>query len=295
MPAHIYIRTGQYARSAKSNADAAAVDEKYFKATGATGFYPVMYYGHNLQFESAAAMYAGNFAQARGAAQRTVKLVDPVAGEMAMVEPYAQQEVMVLLRFGRWDEVVAAAPPAPTRTIQTALHHYARGAALAALGRGAEAAAAREAFIAASVKVAKDVTISANNTAVAMLQVAAHDLDGRIAMAGGNPAGAVDAFTRGVAAEDALSYNEPPDWLLPVRERLGVALLRASRARDAERVFREDLRRNVGNPRSLLGLALSLEAQRKTPAAAQVRKQFNEAWSGADVTLGDDLEVGSGR
>jgi hypothetical protein len=295
MPAHIYIRTGQYARSARSNADAAAVDEKYFKATGATGFYPVMYYGHNLQFESAAAMYAGNFAQARGAAQRTVKLVDPVAGEMAMVEPYAQQEVMVLLRFGRWDEVVAAAPPAPTRTIQTALHHYARGAALAALGRGAEAAAAREAFIAASVKVAKDVTISANNTAVAMLQVAAHDLDGRIAMAGGNPAGAVDAFTRGVAAEDALSYNEPPDWLLPVRERLGVALLRASRARDAERVFREDLRRNVGNPRSLLGLALSLEAQRKTPAAAQVRKQFNEAWSGADVTLGDDLEVGSGR
>ena len=65
MPAHIYIRTGQYAKSAKSNADAAAVDEKYFKDTGANGFYATMYYGHNLQFESAAAMFAGNLAQAR--------------------------------------------------------------------------------------------------------------------------------------------------------------------------------------------------------------------------------------
>jgi predicted Zn-dependent protease len=116
-----------------------------------------------------------------------------------------------------------------------------------------------------------------------------------MARAGGNAAAAVEAFTKGVAAEDALSYNEPPDWLLPVRERLGVALLGAARARDAERVFREDLRRNVGNPRALLGLARSLEAQRKTAAAVEARKQFAQAWSGADVTLGNDLEVGSTR
>ncbi len=68
MPAHIYIRTGQYAKSAKSNADAAAVDEQYFKVAGANGFYATMYYGHNLQFESSAAMFAGNLAQARAAA-----------------------------------------------------------------------------------------------------------------------------------------------------------------------------------------------------------------------------------
>ena len=295
MPAHIYIRTGQYARSAKSNADAAAVDEKYFKATGATGFYPVMYYGHNLQFESAAAMFAGNFAQSRSAAQRTVKLVDPVAGEMAMVEPYAQQEVTVLLRFGRWDEVLAVKAPPAARTIQTSLHHYARGAALAAQGKAADAAKEREMFIASSAKVSKDIMIGATNTAVGLLQVAAHDLDGRIAMAGGDAKAAIDAFTKGVAAEDGLSYNEPPDWLLPVRERLGVALLTGSRARDAERVFREDLRHNVGNPRALLGLARSLEAQKKTAAAAEARKQFEEAWRGADVTLGDNLEVGSSR
>ena len=78
MPAHIYIRTGQYERSAKSNAAAARVDERYFKKAGQEGMYPVMYYGHNLQFESAAAMFAGRYAQAREAARQTVALVDPI-------------------------------------------------------------------------------------------------------------------------------------------------------------------------------------------------------------------------
>ena len=72
MPAHIYIRTGQYERSAKSNAAAARVDEQYFKKAGQEGMYPVMYYGHNLQFESAAAMFAGRYAEARDAAKQTV-------------------------------------------------------------------------------------------------------------------------------------------------------------------------------------------------------------------------------
>ena len=74
MPAHIYIRTGQYVKSAKSNADAAAVDEKYIQATGAQGTSPSTYYTHNPTFESPAAMYAGNLAQARAAAERTVTL-----------------------------------------------------------------------------------------------------------------------------------------------------------------------------------------------------------------------------
>jgi len=292
MPAHVYIRTGQYARSARSNAVAADVDEQYFKATGATGFYPVMYYGHNLQFESAAAMFAGNYAEARSAAERTVALVDPFAGEMAMVEPYAMQHVMVALRFERWNDVLSMAAPPPARTIQTSIHHYARGAALAALGRIDDADRAQAAFAEALRAVPAGAMISANNAAVAMLQVAAHDLRGRLALARGLTTAAVGAFRQAVAAEEALSYNEPPDWLLPVRERLGAALLRASRAGEAEAVFRDDLRVNVGNPRSLFGLSRSLEAQGKAAEAAEARTQFAGAWSAADVTL-TELQVGS--
>ena len=96
MPAHIWMRTGEYRSAVKTNADAARLDEQYVKATGATGMYPTMYYGHNLQFESAAAMMAGNLAAARAAGQKTAALVSPMAGDMAMLQPFTLQEVLAL-------------------------------------------------------------------------------------------------------------------------------------------------------------------------------------------------------
>ena len=288
MPAHTYIRTGQYVKAAKSNADAAAVDEKYFKQTGANGFYATMYYTHNLQFESAAAMFAGNLAQAREAAQRTVKFADPIADQMVMIEPYAQQDMSVLVRFGQWNDILAAKPPAPTRVLQTALFHFAHGAANAATGKVAEAEADLAAAKSAAAKVPKDAMIGPSNSASDLVAVAIADLTGRIAEAKGDSAGAIKAFTAAIDAEDHLGYNEPPDWLLPERERLGAVLLKASKHADAEKVFRADLAKYPGNPRSLYGLYRALEGQKKY-AASETKTQFEKAWAGADVTLADDL------
>lgn len=284
MPAHIYIRTGQYARSAKSNADAARVDERYFKQAGQEGMYPLMYYGHNLQFESAAAMFAGRYTQARDAARQTVALIEPLADASPMMEPYALQDAWVALRFGRWDDALQVKVPAPTRTVQTALAHYVRGAALAEQGKRAEAEAARQAFQAAMAAVPEDLMISVTNRGRALLDVAAADLDGRIAMVTKEIPKAVAAFTRAVESEDRLLYNEPADWLLPERERLGALLLAAGRAGTAESIFRKDLERNVENPRSLFGLWKALEAQKK-PEAVAAKAAFEATWKGADVTL----------
>lgn len=293
MPAHIYIRTGQYTKSAKSNADAAAVDEKYFKATGSSGLYAMMYYTHNLQFESAAAMYAGNFAQARRAAQRTVTIADPIADQMVMIEPFAAQELAVLVRFGRWADILASKPPAATRVVQSALHHFARGAALAATGQPAGAEQELAALNGAAAKIPKDAMVGASNSAADVTVVAIADLTARIAHAKGDIAAAIKGFTAAVAAEDRLGYNEPPDWLNPERERLGAVLLKAGRFAEAERVFRADLAKNVGNPRSMYGLYRALEGQ-KAGSGAGARASFDAAWAGADVTLGDDL-YGTGR
>lgn len=288
MPAHIYIRTGQYAKSAKSNADAAAVDEKYFTATGATqGLYAMMYYSHNLQFESAAAMYAGNLAQARSAARRTVTLVDPFVDQMVMVEPFAAQELSVLVRFGQWADILATRPPAATRLVQSALYHFAHGAALAATGKATEAEADLAALTAAAAKIPGDAMVGAANSAAAVVAVAIADLTARIADAKGDTAGAIRGFTAAVAAEDKLGYNEPPDWLNPERERLGAVLLKSGRHADAERVFRADLLKNTGNPRAFYGLYRALEGQKKP--ASDARASFDKAWSSADVTLADDL------
>lgn len=286
MPAHIYIRTGDYLASAKSNADAARADEQYIEATGATGFYPLMYYAHNLQFESAALMFAGHYEGARAAAQKTVQLVAPLAGEMVMAQPFALQDGLVYVRFEKWDQALAVPAPPAGRPVQAAYYHYVRGAALA--GKGDESGARKEAaaLAAAAAQIPPDAAASTANSANAMVEVAKRDLDARIADLG-DPSAAVEAWRAAVAAEEKLGYSEPPDWLLPTREGLGNALLRSGRAAEAEQVFRADLAVFKDNPRSLFGLVHSLVRQNKPLEAAVARARFEKAWRGADTTLDD--------
>src|SRR6185436_1545266 len=163
-----------------------------------------------------------------------------------------------------------------------------RGAALAATGKLAEAEAALGALKAAAAKVPKDVVLGPANSAGDVTALAIADLTARIADAKGDTAAAIKGFTAAVAAEDKLGYNEPPDWLNPERERLGAVLLKAGRHAEAEQVFRADLAKNVGNPRSMYGLYRALEGQKKA-AAAEAKASFDKAWAAADVTLGDDL------
>ena len=289
MPAHIYIRTGQYARAAKSNAAAAAVDETYFRQAGQPSLYTMAYYAHNLQFESSAAMYGGNFAEARRAAQRTVSLTDSMADQMAMLELFASQELVVLVRFGEWAAILASKAPVGTRTVQSGFHQWARGVALAHTGKVDDAQVALDSLRSVLTRVPKAAMVGPINWGGTVLAVAEADLRGHLRQAQGDATGAIAAFRDAVAAEDRLGYNEPPDWLLPERERLGVALLSIGNAVEAEAVFRTDLTKNIANPRSLYGLWQSLARRGNTAAAAAAKQNFDDAWRSADIVLGDDL------
>jgi hypothetical protein len=289
MPSHIFIRTGEYMRSARTNAAAATVDEAYFGPAGAQTFYALSYYAHNLHFQSASAMFAGNMAEARASAVRTAKVADPVADQMAMLEPFAALELFALARFGQWADVLAQTGVAPkaTRTLQTGFFHWARGAALAATGKDADAVQALAMLKSVANGVPKDAMVGPVNWGGDVLAVAIADLAGRIAEAKGDHAAAIAAYTTAVAAEDKLGYNEPPDWLLPERERLGAVQLVAGKAAAAEAAFRAELKKHPKNPRAMFGLWKSLEAQNRNSSAAE--RDFTSAWSGADITLGNDL------
>jgi tetratricopeptide (TPR) repeat protein len=118
------------------------------------------------------------------------------------------------------------------------------------------------------------------------MKIAEHILAARIATAQGNRKLAIELLRRAVEVEDALGYNEPPDWYYPPsRESLGGVLLSNGEYAEAEKVFRADLERNRRNGRSLYGLSESLKVQGKTHAAALVRAEFERAWKNADTQL----------
>jgi tetratricopeptide (TPR) repeat protein len=120
----------------------------------------------------------------------------------------------------------------------------------------------------------------ARNVAALGLQA----IEARIAERTGQRAEAIAGWKRAVGLEDRMAYNEPADWFYPMRHYLGASLLEARKAKEAEQVFRDDLKRNPGNGWALYGLSRALGAQ-KSKAATKARADFEAAWTKADVTL----------
>lgn len=287
MPAHIYVRTGDHAASAKSNAEAAQVDQTYLRQTDTMGStYDILYYSHNLHFLSASHATAGNFADAKRAADELEAHIRPMIDKMPVSECYLPTPILVLMRFHRWDEILKTSPPDSSLAMANALWHFGRGTAAAAKGKIEMAEAERKALEARRGKTPADEEYGMYfNKARDFLDLAADILDARIAMARGETDGAIQYWRKAVQIEDGLNYGEPPEWFYPVRESLGAALLSAGKAKEAEQVFRDDLRQNPRNPRSLFGLMNSLKAQHREDDAAWVERQFKEAWKDADTTL----------
>jgi hypothetical protein len=287
MPAHIYIRTGDYAAAAKNNIDGVRVDKVYLRESGTFGSsYDIIYYSHNLHFLSAAQAMAGNFAAAKQAADELEAHIRPLVGRMPESEVYLPTPIFVLVRFHRWDEILNSSPPEPNLAMTNTLWHFARGSAAAAMGKIEMAEAERRTLEAVRAETSGDEEFGMYyNKARDFLDLAASILDARIATARGEGGRAIQCWMRAVQLEDGFRYNEPPEWFYPVRESLGAALLASGKATEAEQVFREDLRRNPRNPRSLFGLMQSLKAQQREADAAWVEREFRAAWKNADTKL----------
>jgi tetratricopeptide (TPR) repeat protein len=285
MPAHIYMRVGQYQAAVDRNAEAASVDHTYLEHRRLTGSYPTGYYAHNLHFLWAALLMEGRSAEAAKTAGELVKAIPAheVANDM-WLDFYAATPLLTSARFGRWEEVLQQPPPHSEWRYTTAIRHYARGLAFAAAGRFAEAERARASIHRAVRRLPKARTIELDTTRT-LLKIAALTLSGEIAVRQQRYDAAVRLLREAVAAEDSLRYHEPPLWFAPVRQAFGAGLLDAGHAAEAEQMYREDLRRNPENGWALFGLAQSLRAQKKTDEAAAVDERFKAAWSRADVTL----------
>ena len=292
MPAHVYIRTGDYAAAVKTNEEAVAVDRAYIKASGAMGIYPMMYYSHNLHFIAMCSAMNGNYAEAKKNADLLAAHVGPAVKEMPPLEGFMTIPMAVELRFHRWDDILKMPQPDPSMKTATVFWHFARGMALASTGKVSEAEAEYKIISDAEAATPPDVVFAmpVNNKAKDIMKIAENVLGAKIALARKDSAQAIALLTEAVVLQDSLKYGEPPDWFFPVRESLGAALLRNGDVAGAEKVFRADLERNPRNPRSLFGLREALKAQGKDYDAGFIQTQFEASWKGGATSLKmDDL------
>jgi tetratricopeptide (TPR) repeat protein len=289
MPAHVYIRTGDYEAAVKTNEEAATVDRAYIKASGAQGIYPLMYYSHNLHFIAMCASMNGNYAEASKNAALLVANVGPHVKDMPPLEGFMTIPMAVDVRFHRWNDILAMPQPDPAMKITTGFWHFSRGMALAGTGKLSEAEAEYKIVSEAEQNTPPDVIFSMpiNNKAKDIMKISEDVLGAKIAMARKDYTQAIALLTAAVAIQDTLKYGEPPDWFFPVRESLGGILLMNGDAAGAEKVFRADLDRNPRNPRSLFGLQQSLKTQNRNYDAGFVEAEFNDSWKGGPVKVED--------
>ncbi len=284
MPSHIYLRTGDYDESIKSNKAAIIADRNYIERSGANGAYPLMYYNHNIHMLAASYAGNGNYAEAIKTANELAANAGPNVKEVPAVEMFMPYPIVVNVRFHKWNEALAFPRPAAEMLTTLAHWHFARGMAYAETGRAADAEKELAAMREVGGKVPKEAMLFTNSVS-AVLKVADELLSGQIAESRGDRKRSIEFLRAALAAEKVINYAEPPDWDLPVREWLGRAYLRDGQFAEAEKVFREEIARSPRCGRALFGLAEALRKQGKMDSARLVEREFGRAWAGADTKL----------
>jgi tetratricopeptide (TPR) repeat protein len=205
---------------------------------------------------------------------------------LGALQHYLVTPLFALVRFGRWDAILAEPAPPSDLAYPTGVWHYARALAFVAkdsiVGAEKELGALDATRTAAGIA---DMKIWELNGAADILRIAREAVAGEIAAKRGDHAAAIAHLEQARDIEDGLTYDEPPTWHLPARQQLGAVLLDAGRPADAEAAYRQDLRRHPENGWSLFGLAESLRAQGKAGEANAVMARFDAAWADADATL----------
>ena len=300
MPSHLDVLCGDYHSSIVANRRAVEADRLFVERSGPLNFYS-LYRAHDLHFIVYSAMFLGRYqdgldAADELAAQLTPELLRIESPPMAdWLEAFVPLRTHVLVRFGRWDDLVAQPLPEDPELYctTTAMVLYGRGVAQAALGDVVSAADTREQFVQAVTRVPKTRYLF-NNTSLDILAIAGAMLDGEIAYRQGRFDEGFTHLREAIVLDDALPYDEPWGWMQPTRHAYGALLLEQDRVEEAAAVYAADLgldpavSRSVhhpGNVWSLHGYHESLERLGRHDEARIVAQQLAVASARADVPV----------
>ena len=283
MSSHIYARLGRYTDAANANAIAVDADRRYLADAPEQDYYG-LYISHNLHFLAYASMMEGRYEAAWDAAQRMETDVPEtfLARYPMIADGWLAAAPHVLVRFGKWKEILALPDYPESRPVSRAMRRYARSIANSALGEVEAARAEIAAFEREAARTPVDWTIGFN-PAHAVYPLARKMMAGELAFREGDHERAFAELRAGVAIEDELLYDEPPSWLQPTRHALGALLMASGRYRDAQEVYEQDLAKNPKNGWGLLGLEQASRRLGETEGLDELARQRAKAWKRADV------------
>lgn len=286
MASHIDVRLGQWFEAVESNERAIQSDLRYRKIVGEPQGILFSYMAHNRHMQAYAALMTGQSALAlRTIRAMVAELPGAVPPEIfGFIDGFTAMPYEVLIRYGRWEAILAEPFPGEKYLFSRALLRAARGIALAALNQPAAAHTEQTAFQEARKKVSSEAGFGTNLMGD-LLGVAEHMLAGEILLREGSRDAGLAELREAVKREDALHYDEPPGWIIPVRHSLGASLMSVGRYAEAEEVYRADLKKLPANGWSLFGLAESLAQQGRKAEAEIVRAQFQRSWARADTII----------
>ncbi|CAG8955857.1 hypothetical protein HYFRA_00008705 [Hymenoscyphus fraxineus] len=298
MPSHIYVLCGQYKKAIDANSAAIIADEKFRDRNGPYNFY-TLYRSHDYHFRIYSAMFAGQSRVAIDTAGQLetciVELLTREPGRADMLEAFLSSRVHVLIRFGRWQEILDLKIPTDQELycMSTAMTYYGKGVALAATGRVPEAMKQQELFNLAAKKVGPSRTLF-NNKCSDILVIAGAMLNGELEYRRGNFDSAFEYLRKSISLDDALPYEEPWGWMQPTRHAYGALLLEQGRNEEAAAVYSADLGiddtlprtfRHAKNVWSLHGYHESLLKLGRTAEAKAIQPELSKALDLADVPI----------
>jgi tetratricopeptide (TPR) repeat protein len=301
MPGHIYVLCGEYERAKIASEGAIRVNRKYLAYAGPYNYYTTARC-HDLHLMMYTCMLLGQFQPAMAAAEEICENLTPDVIDLkdkpfiaSTMEGYFAMKMHVLVRFGRWQDIVDMPMPdnMDLYCVSTGMHHYAKGIAFAALKDFANANAQKELFYQALSRIPASHKFF-NNPAIVTLGVGEKMLLGELEYHNGNHEIAYAHLRESVQRCDDLHYSEPWPWMHPPRHALGALLMEQGHYHEAEAVYRADLgltdvvprcAQNRSNVWALHGLAECLTKRGEIAERAGLQIQLDRAMAATDTPI----------
>tara|TARA_B100001059_G_scaffold226438_1_gene254785 strand:+ start:109 stop:1776 length:1668 start_codon:yes stop_codon:yes gene_type:complete len=286
MPAHIYWRVGRYHDASLANIEAAKVDEDYIAQCNAQGFYPALYYPHNVHFLWAASTMEGRSKLSIDSALKVAKYVRvEQIKQIPFLEFFHTIPLLSYVRFAKWDEILSYEKPIEEFKFSLGLYHYARAIAFASIGNIEKAKIEQQKILPLKDSPEIKVIIKAGQPSDKLLEIASHLAMGQIELARNNLDSAIMHFKMAVETQDALPYREPEFWYYPTRQSLGHALLLNENFEQAVSVFNQDLEDYPRNGWSYFGLYKAHQSLGNAELSKNALVTHKEIWQMSDLEL----------